>query len=181
MARPRLNVPEEAIEKYQEFHRHAPERVGEFGHRFRIPERVIRVGDAKHVLYRSDKVDPETLRRPRRPIDYIHEHNAGVGTYLPVLAHGAYDPELEAALGGAPRPQEVPSKFCEVDTLVRLGICLGFAFSRDGDHEFEAIPPMPDLYCTTDGRCLLVIQSRREVLAMMWGGALGVFARGIDG
>jgi len=177
-----LDVPEEAIEKYREFHRHAPERVGEFGHRFSVPEQVIRVGDARHVLYRSDKVDPETLRRPRRPIDYIHEHNAGVGTYLPVLSYGAYDRQLEVALRGAPRPQAVPEKFREIDTLVRLGTCLGFAFTRDSsDREAEAVPPMPDLYCTTDGRCLLVIQSRRQVLAMMWGGALGVFARGIDG
>lgn len=170
MARPPLEVPEEALDKYKEFHRHEPERVGAFAQGFHIPEQAIRVGDARYVLYRSDKVDPETLRRPRRPIDYIHEHNAGVGTYLPV------------PFRGSPGPRAVPSKFFEVDSLVRLGICLGFAFSRDGvDHEFEAVAPMPDLYCTTDGRCLLVIQSKRQVLAMMWGGALGVFARGIDG
>lgn len=179
MPRQILDVPEEALEKYEEFHRHAPERVGTFARGFHIPEQAIRVGDARHVLYRSDKVDPETLRRPRKPIDYIHEHNAGVGTYLPVLT---YDAQLAEAFQGSPGPRAVPSKFFEVDTLVRLGICLGFAFSRDGrDHEFEAVAPMPDLYCTTDGRCLLVIQSRQQVLAMMWGGALGVFARGIDG
>ncbi len=174
-----LEIPEEAVDKYKEFHRHEPERVGAFAQGFAIPEQAIRVGDAKWVTYRSDKVDPETMRRPRRPVDYIHEHHAGVGTYLPVLT---FDPQLEKAFHGSPGPRAVPSKFFESPTLVRLGICLGFAFARDGvEHEFKSVPAMPDLYCTPDGRCLLVIQSRQQVLAMMWGGALGVFARGIDG
>jgi hypothetical protein len=51
---------------------------------------------------------------------------------------------------------------------------------RDG-REAEGRAPLPDLCCTPDGKCLLVVQGKRKVLAMMWGGALGVFARGIDG
>lgn len=165
MARRTLNVPAEALEKYEEFHRHAPKRVGMFAREFKIPERIARAGESKWVTYRSDKVDPETLRRPRKPINYIHEHHAGVVTYLTSASHG--------------KMTEVPSRFRFDDgALVLLGSCLGFKYD---EQEVEGVAPLPDLYCTPDGKCLIVVQSRRTVLAMMWGGALGVFARGIDG
>lgn len=165
MARRTLNVPAEALEKYEEFHRHAPKRVGEFARSFRIPTSLRRAGASKWVTYRSDKVDPETLRRPRNPINYIHEHNAGVVTYLP---------------DGDGAVTQVPERFRVSDgALVLLGTCLGFCFGDDV--EATAAAPKPDLYCTPCGKCLIVVQSRESVLAMMWGGALGVFARGIDG
>ncbi len=163
----------EATAKYKEFHRYDPKEVGEFPASFRIPDRVYRAGTAKHVLYRSGKVDPETLRRPRQPVDYIHEHDAGVACYVP----RRQDAPDEAV------PVDVPRRFIDVEALTRLGYCLGFAFEcPDGEVcEGEGRSPYPDLYCTPDGKCLLVIQDRKTVLAMMWGGALGVFGRGIDG
>lgn len=164
MAKRVLQIPAEALEKYEEFHRRKPKLVGEFPKSFRIPIVMTRAGRSEWVTYRSDKVDPETLRKPKKPIDYIHEHDAGVTTYVP-----------------AERGKSsvfVPETFRDVAAIVRLGTCLGFCV--DG-REAEAVAPMPDLYCTPDGKCLLVIQSRQTVLAMMWGGALGVFARGIDG
>ena len=173
MARRRiLDVPADAIQKYEEFHRHEPRKVGEFPPSFVIPKRMARAGTARWVTYRSDKVDPETLRRPRAAVDYIHEHNAGVETY--VNDAGKFPVPTDALV-------DVPSRFRDV-ALVRLGTCLGFCVERDGvEIEAASTRPMPDLYCTSDGRCLMVIQSRERVLAMMWGGALGVFARGIDG
>lgn len=148
--------------KYVEFHRYDPRRLEELGN-LEIPARVRKLGAAKHVLYRSAKVDPSTLRKPKRPVSYIHEHDAGVNAY-------ATDGELDT---------DVPREFTSVTALVKLGKCLGFAL-RDGT-EAEGTNPLPDLACTPDGKCLLVIQDKRQVLAMMWGGALGVFARGIDG
>lgn len=159
-----------AIDKYVEFHRMDPRKVGPFAPSFKIPERMYRAGKATWITYRSDKVDPETLRRPRKPVDYIHEHDAGVATYLA-------KPLDRDAEGVA-----VPTKFREVDALTRLGFCLGFGFENaDGGHEGKSQRPLPELYTVPDGRCLLVVQDRRSVLAMMWGGGLGVFARGIDG
>lgn len=178
MARRTLNVPAEALEKYEEFHRHAPKQVGKFAREFKLPERVARAGASKWVTYRSDKVDPETLRRPRKPINYIHEHNAGVVTYLAMRGARA---GLDAGPGfqHPSKMTEVPARFRDDDgALVLLGSCLGFKYD---EQEVEGVAPLPDLYCTPDGKCLLVVQSRRTVLAMMWGGALGVFARGIDG
>lgn len=157
---------EEAVDKYREFHRLEPVRIGEF-EGLQIPRRMYRAGAGKWVTYQSGKVDPETLRRPPKPLNYIHEHDAGVAVYLPDARHAS----------GA--QVDVPAAFRDVPALVRLGACLGF--KADGCPEAVGTRPLPDLYATPDGRCLLVIQSRRRVLAMMWGGGLGVYARGIDG
>lgn len=161
-------APEAALEKYREFHRLEPRKIGAFPASFVIPKVMQRAGVAKWVTYRSSKVDPESLRRPSSPVDYIHEHDAGVVTYLP---------------GGRTGGVDVPSMFRDVDALVRLGQCLGFCLEADDGEKLEAAStrPLPDLYSTPNGKCLLVIQSKHKVLAMMWGGALGVYARGIDG
>jgi len=151
-----------AVDKYKEFHRYDPRRLEDIGE-LKMPRRVRKLGAAKHVMYRSAKVDPETLKKPRRAVDYIHEFGAGVEC---CSTDGAAD-------------TDVPKKFYEATALVSLGKCLGFEL-RDGT-EAEGTDPLPDLACTPDGHCLFVIQGKRKVLVMMWGGSLGVFARGIDG
>lgn len=172
----RRDLPPEvdaAIRKYEQFHRLPPKQVGAFPASFQVPETLYRAGRAVHVLYRSSKVDPETLRKPKRPVDYIHEHDR------PLFGQGVtcYLPEPDA--GPLVR---VPDRFRDVPALVRLGFCLGLCFEDgDGECELKGARPLPDLYATPDGKCLLVIQSRRDVLAMVWGGNLGVYARGIDG
>lgn len=167
------NIPDEAraaAAKYREFHRYDPKKIGAFPPDFDIPKRVFLAGPAKWVTYLSGKVDPSTLRKPARPVGYIHEHDAGVRLYLTMRN------------GVTGRAVDVPSQFRDISALTRLGYCLGFCFDDQGKEvETAGAPPLPDLYTTPDGNCLLVIQSRREVIAMMWGGALGVFARGIDG
>jgi len=171
-------VREAAVSKFREFHRFEPTKITEFAKGFAIPTEMQPVGRAKSTTYRSGKVDPETGKKPRKPIDYIHEHDAGVLCYLPVD-----DPDLDE-LEVEHSPMSVPQKFAGAEALVKLGESLGTAFQVDGDDEpwdIESMSPLPELYCTPDGKCLLVIQDRREVLAMIWGGALGVFARGIDG
>ena len=156
----------DAVAKYKEFHRYDPKRILSG---VDIPTTLYRAGASKWVTYRSSKVDPETLRKPRRPVDYIHEHDAGVVTYVADPTMG-----LDAI--------EVPARFRDVPAIVLLGQCLGFAFEYNKRiQEAEARAPLPDLYTVPDGTCLIVVQSRRDVLAMIWGGGLGVFARGIDG
>lgn len=164
---------EEAFDKYVEFHRLDPQQIGAFGPSFRIPDEMVVGGRAKWVTYRSSKVDPESLRRPSSPISYIHEHDAGVRTFL------RPGPGCPVDYGKI----DVPRRFREVSALARLGQCLGYCFVDDdgNEHEAKGKRPLPELYTVPDGKCLIVIQSRKDVLAMMWGGALGVFARGIDG
>ena len=152
----------DAVAKYEEFHRYGPKKILELD--VRIPRRVRELGPAQHVLYRSGKVDPDTLKKPRKPVDYIHEHDAGVMAY-------ACDGKADC---------DVPEEFYRVRELVVLGKCLGFAL-RDGQ-EAEGTHPLPDLCCTPDGHCLLVVQrDQKKVLVMMWGGALRVLPEGIDG
>lgn len=161
----------EAVELYETFHRYQPKQIGEFAPGFQIPKVMYKAGPAVWVAYRSGKVDPATLRKPRNPVNYIHDHDAGVGCYL----------ANSRDAGGVPST-EVPRKFREVPALTRLGHCLGFCYKAAGqEREAKGVQPYPDLYATPDGRCLLVIEKRKVVLAMMWGGGLGVFARGIDG
>lgn len=171
-------VREAAVAKYREFHRYEPELVSTFPAGFAIPTMMIPVGRAKYTMYRSGKVDPSTLKKPRKPISYVHEHDAGVLCYLPV------DDEDLDELGVDADPITVPASFANAEALVKLGESLGCAFQCEGDEEpweIESVTPLPELYCTPDGKCLLVIQDRLSVLAMIWGGALGVFPRGIDG
>lgn len=163
---------QEAIAKYEEFHRFRPRKIGSFGKGFHIPSVVYRAGKGTWVTYQSDKVDPSTLRLPRRPVDYIHEHGAGVTYYLPVANEHTERGKIA-----------VPERFVEAEALTCLGKNLGYCFINEDGEEIEArsTRPYPELYATPDGKCLLVIQSKKTVTAMAWGGGLGVFARGIDG
>ncbi len=158
---------EKALEKYKEFWRLEPTKIGEFPSSFKIPARVHKLGRAVHVLYESGKVDPENLKKPRKPLSYIHDHGKFVDTHD---TQGTAD-------------TKVPDFIINCDALVMLGQCLGFAW-KDADgvqHDAEGTDPLPDLWCTPDGHALLVIQSRRKVLAITWGEGLKVEARGIVG
>lgn len=161
---PTPDLKHAAVQKYEEFWRRPPTKIRDFPASFRIPETVECLGTGVHVLYESTKVDPSTLKRPRGPVAYIHTHDAGVKVYVP-----GGDVEVPTFIGGA-------------QALVELGQCLGFRYKdTDGTHDAEGTYPLPDLCCTVDGRALLVVQSRRKVLALIWGGGLGVEARGIVG
>jgi hypothetical protein len=157
-----------AIAIYEGFHRFAPRKVGEFHPRFKLPSRVNKQGPSVDVLYRSDKTDPETFKKPRKPQDYIHEHDSkGVYTYLP---------------RGPGELIETPDWIRDAKALSCLGKCLGFKFKRDGK-VVEAVgkDPLPELYTTANGKALIIIQGKRDVLALVWGGKLDVEPRGIVG
>jgi hypothetical protein len=154
-----------AIKKYVDFHQHEPKKVGDFHPELVIPARAVCAGRAIDVLYRSDKLNPETLE-DEGWIDYIHEHDGGVNLYL----------------GDGDGPERaVPQFLRAARELTWLGKCLGLKFrDHDGkDHELRGTQPLPELYTTSNGKALLVIQSKRKLLAMVWGGRLGVEPRGI--
>lgn len=154
-----------AKEKFEEFHRKKPTKIFTRA-TSPIPAKVRELGKAMFVLYRSSKNDPDTGRPVPKPIDYIHEHDAGVHCYSP-------------ARGGT---VAVPAFIRDAEALVLLGTCLGFAFKDGGKtREAESIKPFPELYATPCGKALLVIQDKTDVLAIVWGGALGVESRGIVG
>ena len=153
---------------YEEFHKYSPTRVDEMHSSFFIPEVSTCVGPALYVLYRSAKLDPFTYAKPNGPIDYIHEHKEGVKVYLPGSDAG---PE-----------KKVPQRICGVSKLTFLGKCLGFGYTDEDGDEVEATCKGQVELCTTpSGKALLVIEGRREVLALIWGGKLQVKPQGIVG
>ena len=157
----------DAIRKYVAFHQKDPRKVGAFQPGCVIPEAVICVGHAEDVLYRSDKLNP-TTGEDEGWIDYIHDHKRGVNVCL-------------TDLGSPGERRPVPAFIRNVRELYWLGDCLGFSFrSSDGELiKAEGTEPLPELYAIPSGKALLVIQSKRRVLAIIWGGALGIEPRGI--
>ncbi len=161
------NPGRRALEMYESFNGRSPRKVGAFSPGFRIPTSMVLAGDAIEVLYRSSKLDPVTRRAPKKPIDYIHDHDEGVKVYRTGLR------------GGETR---VPAFITDVHELVLLGQCLGLAYGNpDGETETEmqVREPFPELYTIPSGKALLVIQDKKRVEAIIWGGRLGVEARGI--
>ena len=162
------NPEKSASNLYESFHRYAPKKIGEFNPSFAIPSHVHKQGKSINVLYRSTKVDPETLKKPRKPVDYIHDHEPGVHTYL---------------TKGAGERVAVPAWIRELAAITLLGQCLGFEFENpDGKVvNAEGRAPLPELYATPNGKALLVIDGKRTLIALMWGGKLDVEPRGIVG
>jgi hypothetical protein len=167
---PMPNAPQKAIRMFHRFHTRPWRGEGDFHPDLAIPDQVHLLGDAVHVLYRSDKLNPETSE-DEGWIDYIHEHSAGVRVFVPATARAPRGGELV----------RVPATIQRVDQLTWLGASLGFAY-RDANgvqREAKGTAPLPELYTIPSGKALLVIQGRRRLLAMIWGGKLGVERRGI--
>ena len=156
--------PTKAIRMFRRFHTRDWRGEGDFHPDLTIPDTAVRLGRAKNVCYRSDKLNPED-GRDEGWIDYIHEHDAGVHVYCPV-GRGS----------GGEGITTVPAWIRNVDQLTWLGQCLSFAY--DGG-EAKATAPLPELYAIPSGKALLVIQSKRRLLALIWGGQLNVERRGI--
>jgi hypothetical protein len=164
---------EDALERYRLFHRKDHRKTGAFHADLVMPRYVDRLGASVHVLYRSSKVDPDTLENPKRPISYIHEHDSiGVTTYTPRARRGA-------------RPVRVPDFIEDAEWFVLLGQCLGIAYrpGRGGTVvELESRGrPVTELYTTPDGHALLVITGKRTLDYLIWGGGLDVRPEGIVG
>ncbi len=155
-----------AMRRYTGFHQKDPKKVATFAPSLVIPASATLIGDAVHVLYKSDKLNPST-GIDEGWINYIHEHDRGVKIY-----------RCDGRARG--NKAEVPAWLQRADDLVWLGQCNGFAYQDDdGVHEAKGTRPYPDLFCTPNGKALLVIQNKRTLLAMIWGGRLGVEPRGI--
>jgi len=167
---------EDGLERFEKFHQLEPNEVV-VDDDATMPTKAHCLGKAVHVLYRSGKVDPETGKKPRSPQNYIHEHDAGVMLYEPCL-HSLRRCSAEAI------PAQVRSETDGDTTLVLLGECLGLAYkaAEDGEeYEIEFDDPKVELYCIPSGKALVVVEGKREILYLVWGGGLGVEPRGIIG
>lgn len=162
-----------AIGKFVEFQGFEPRYIDTFSRGFAIPLVCFDVGPAISEVYRSDKVDPETATLPRGTQDYIHHHGTGVTMYRVGVGAAALKKGHE---------KRTPKWIRNCESLVLIGECLEWSY-RYGDDEVQAVAeePYPELYCTPNGRALLVIDKKRHVVAMIWGGKLRVERRGIVG
>jgi hypothetical protein len=170
MKRRRNPEPDQrARDLFVEFHQFEPEKIGSFHRSFKIPKHAYHVGEAKKMFYASDKLNPETSE-DEGWIHYVHDHEGGVGFYLPGRNSGG-------------DYVDVPDWVCDIDTLVRIGDCEGYEFEDlDGDTiEAKGTKPLPEWYAIPSGRALFVVQSKRRVLALLWGGDLDVEWRGVVG
>lgn len=169
MAKTNPSAPTKAIRMFRRFHTRDWRGEGDFHRDLEIPEHVACLGDAKHVLYASDKLNPET-GEDEGWIEYIHEHSSGVHVYQPVPRASA---DLELV--------RVPAWIRNVDQFTWLGRCLGFQYKDERGRacDVKGTQPLPELYAIPSGKALVVIQSKRKLLAMIWGGKLAVERRGI--
>ena len=155
-----------AVEGYRRFTEFEPQEVGIL-EGFVVPPKLMYIGEAMHVIYRSDKWEAKQH-------DYIHEHEAGVKVYVP-----------EKSFIDQGDLVDTPSWLREVEGIYLIGICLGFRYKNlDGKKLDAESRPRPELYAIPDGRALLVISVKgpKAVLeAAIWGGNLDVRAEGIVG
>jgi len=150
------------IELYLDFQQMPVQSIGEFDGRMRIPSRGRLLGSGKWITYRSGKWDDGTH-------DYIHEF----GPRVKIV-------DFDGGPGGV--GIRVPASHRSAGTLIKLGTCLGFRFEHDGEEtEAKTSGTKPELYCTPSGHALFVVEDKERVLVGMWGGKLGVEARGIVG
>lgn len=155
---------------YVEFHQFDPVDEGEFCPGFEIPTEAFYVGEARTMFYTSNKLNPET-GKDEGSIRYFHPHEGDVQLCI------TDENDIEGEW------MEIPEWIHEVTTLVLLGQCDGYKFKDlDGRiREAEATGRKPEWYCIPSGRALLVIQDKRRVLAIVWGGELNVEWRGVVG
>jgi len=165
------SVNPDAVAKYREFHRFDPRQVGEFAASVKMPDQVHRLGVAKWVAYRSGKTDPETLKKPGpKGLDYIHHHDPGVDLYIPSSSGHAADTDVPGYVG-------------KIDALTLLGACLevGYENAEGNEVQVKSTSPLPELYAIPSGKALVIVQDKKEIVAIIWGGTLAVEDRGIVG
>lgn len=152
----------EGVKKFMEFHQLEPKRIATFAPGFKIPKKISRIGAAEWVAYCSSKWTGKKE-------NYIHDHQYGVNVYEP--NKNSLDYPVYA----------VPNYISNAKTLIRLGDCIGYDTKKFNDKSVVEKSRYPSLYCTPNGRALLVIEGRSRLIAMIWGGGLDVTARGIVG
>lgn len=157
----------DAVHTYRVFHDFDPEDIGEFHPSLKVPRTVSLAGRGIRVLYHSNKWEGG-----RAWHNYGHDHGRGV-FYYRTDRRG--------------KQVAVPEDIYRAKdlALTRLGDCLGFDYEDENGNKIEATTDerKVELYTTPHGLtpCLFVIGEKRWLLAMAWGGKLGIEDAGIVG
>ena len=164
-----MSAVRKAEKLFETFHQFEPTKIGEFGPSFKIPREMLWVGEASVMYYTSDKLNPET-GEDEGFIGYYHEHKPGVRM---LVSDRSRDGDWRA----------VPKWIWGASALVKLGVCDGFDYVdfEGRTRSATARGRKPDWYTLPSGKALFVIQDRRSVLAIAYGGKLTVEWRGVVG
>lgn len=152
----------QATKTFEDFNEYPSKGATKFAREIVVPERMPSPGPCRWLTYRSNKWNDGTH-------DYIHT----ITSY----------PRVKCAMAGEKYPTiKIPIKIREANTLTQIGLrALGFAFEYD-DHEYEAkVPAGTEWFWSQTARALYLIQNKRKLVALIWGGTLNVEARGIVG
>jgi hypothetical protein len=151
-----------AIKTFEGFNEYPSKGASKFAREIVIPDRMPSPGPCRWVTYRSDKWNNGTH-------DYIHT----ITSY----------PRVKCAMAGENYDTiKVPAKVRNATTVTQIGLrALGFAFEYDDD-EYEAkVPAGTEWFWSQTARALYLIQNKRKLIAVIWGGNLNVEPRGIVG
>jgi hypothetical protein len=152
----------QATKTFENFNEYPSKGASKFAREIIVPERMPSPGPCRWLTYRSNKWNDGTH-------DYIHT----IASY----------PRVKCAMAGENYPTiKIPAKVREATTLTQIGLrALGFAFEYDDD-EYEAkVPAGTEWFWSQTARALYLIQNKRKLVAVIWGGNLNVEPRGIVG
>jgi hypothetical protein len=152
----------QAIKTFEGFNEYPSKGASKFAREIVIPERMPSPGPCRWVTYRSDKWNNGTH-------DYIHT----ITSY----------PRVKCAMAGENyETVKVPAKVRNATTLTQVGLrALGFAFEYDDDEYEASVPAGTEWFWSQTARALYLIQNKRKLIAVIWGGKLNVEPRGIVG
>lgn len=194
-----------AVRKYTEFQAKDP-RKAVYGASICIPTHLYLAGSAEWVFYASRKWGSELNYYMHEHGWGVKTYLPGLkGAERVEVPQRFRDVECTTKCGGfhgdcadedhglvllgqcRGGPAKMPFKLSEVKSFVgqeaNTGEGLGFIYTYDDGSIGGAMvdSPYPDLYCTPDGKCLLVIENHKKIRAMIWGGSMCVKDVGIVG
>ncbi len=158
-----------AAAMFSRFHTRDWRAEGAFHPSMIIPAELCCLGDALNTDYQSDKLHPAS-GEDEGWIDYTHKHDAGVRIYAPVTSRRPGNDDCV----------RTPAWIKGVVELTWLGKYLGGEYrARAGRQQIVGTEPLPELYTAPSGKALFIVQNKRSLLFVLWGGRLTVERRGI--
>jgi len=152
-----------ALASFEGFHRYDPKNVAKLPSTVRIPSHVYVPGPCKYVTYRSDKWNDGSY-------DYIHD----IDSY----------PRVKLGIIGKRngRKTKVPKRISDNATLIMIRTrALGFGYTNNDNETVDCTVSRCSWFWHPTGRALLLIEDKRRLAAIVWGGDLGFEDRGIVG
>jgi hypothetical protein len=152
-----------AVEVFEKFNDFDLNDIGAFPASLKIPKTVEVVGKATEVLYQSKKWNDGSH-------GYYHE----IESYPRV--------RVGVTKRGTGRVTKLPQRLLSTETLTQIGErSLGLIYEDADGEKYEVNPPRSVWFWSVRGRALLLIQDKRKLLAVVWGGDLDVRPEGIVG